>query len=144
MTHLADLMTPDPLTVTPDTCLLEVLSLLHNACCRQVPVVDEAGRLVGIITDRDLRLAVNASALPLDLGRHLAALENLTAVACMTPDPVTVDIDTPFYEAAEMLARRKVGALPVLEGGELVGIVTTTDFLNFIAAEYRPDIAAIP
>lgn len=144
MTRLVDLMTPEPLTVTPDTCLMEVLSLLHNECCRQVPVVDESGRLVGIITDRDLRLVMGSSVLPLNPNERVAALEEATAASCMTRDPVVVDIDTPFYEVAELLARHKFGAVPVLEDGKLVGIVSTTDFLNFIAGTCRPEVAAVP
>jgi CBS domain-containing protein len=53
----------------------------------------------------------------------------------MTPDPVTVSPDTPAYRAAEMLSAYKFGALPVVSGGELVGIITVTDFLDRFAAQ---------
>jgi acetoin utilization protein AcuB len=138
MIRLAELMTANPLTVSPDTCLLEILSMLDNQCCRQVPVVDAVGGLVGIITDRDLRLAMNSNVLTLDLSKRLSWLEEIAAAAYMTPDPLTVDIEMPVHEVAALLAERKFGALPVTREGVLVGIVTVTDFLRYVAEQTRP------
>ena len=136
--RLVDLMTPDPQTVMPDTTLMEILALMNNEGYRQVPVVDRAGILLGIITDRDIRLAMNSSVLNVELSKQLSLLENVTAAECMTPNPLTVDADTPIYEVAEMLNMHKFGALPVMRHNRLVGIITVTDFLNYIIAQTRP------
>ena len=138
MIRLIDLMTPDPQTVTPDTCLMEILALMNNEGYRQVPVVNNVGKLVGVITDRDIRLAMNSSVLNVELSKQLSLLENVTAAECMTRDPITVAIDTPIYEVAELLSQHKFGALPVMKQNKLVGIITVTDFLNYVIAQTRP------
>ena len=58
---------------------------------------------------------------------------------CMTRELITVDVGTPIYEVAEMLALHRIGALPVMRGGELAGIVSVTDFLQYVAAQTRPE-----
>ena len=105
------------------------------AGCRQLPVVDEKGRLIGIITDRDVRLAMNS---PMDTpsrGHEAELVVRATTASCMTPDPITVTSDTPAYRAAEVLSTYKFGALPVVDDQELVGIITVTDFLDRFTAE---------
>jgi acetoin utilization protein AcuB len=105
------------------------------AGCRQLPVVNEHGQLIGIVTDRDVRLAMNS---PMDLperGQEAELVISETAESCMTPDPITISSDTPAYRAAEVLSTYKFGALPVMDNDELVGIITVTDFLDRFTAE---------
>jgi acetoin utilization protein AcuB len=102
--------------------------------CRQLPVLDN-GRLVGIITDRDVRLVMNSPILLHGRWQDEELLDKVTAASCMTPNPITVSPDTPAATAAEMLALYKFGALPVVDAGTLVGIVTVTDFLVWAAEE---------
>jgi acetoin utilization protein AcuB len=105
-------------------------------CCRQLPVVDAVGRFVGIITDRDVRLVMNSPIVLHGRWQDEELLDKATAEACMTPDPISVAPDDPAYRAAEMLSAYKFGALPVVHDGELVGIITVTDFLDrFVAAK---------
>lgn len=133
-----DLMTSMPRTVTPDLPLREVLEYLRDDCCRQLPVVDDSGRLVGIITDRDVRLAMNSPLVLHERWQDEALLEKADAASCMTPNPITIEPDVPAYRAAEMLSTYKFGALPVVRNGELVGIITITDFLeHFITTQKR-------
>jgi CBS domain-containing protein len=66
-------------------------------------------------------------------------LDNITAETCMTPDPMTVSPETPAYQAANMLSIYKFGALPVVDNGVLVGIITVTDFLDYFALQ-RPQL----
>lgn len=135
MLTVGDLMTVNPDTVTADTPLREVIELMKVECCRQLPVVDAAGRLTGIITDRDVRLAVNSPIVLHDRWQDETLIDTATAKSCMTPDPITVSASMPAYRAAEMLSAYKFGALPVVENSELVGIITVTDFLDRFAAQ---------
>lgn len=127
-----DLMTIDPETVSQDTPLREVVAAMNRANIRQVLVVD-GKKLVGIVTDRDIRLAVNS---PLTTEEPLERLELLnehTAVDCMTANPRTVTPDTPIHKVAQLMSMYKFGALPVVDNEELVGIITVTDLLNQMA-----------
>lgn len=130
MLTVNDLMTVDPTVVTPDSSLRHVIGLMKQEGCRQLPVV-ENGKLVGIITDRDVRLIVNSPVVHHERKEDEKLLNEVTAESCMTPNPITITPDTPAYRAAEMLSIYKFGALPVVEGGVLIGIVTVTDFLDY-------------
>lgn len=139
MLTVNDLMTVIPNTITLDTPLRHVIALMKAQGYRQLPVMDD-GRLAGIITDRDVRLAVNSPIL-LDAQRENDnLLDNVTAESCMTPNPITVTPDTPAFRAAEMLSIYKFGALPVVDDETLVGIVTVTDFLDYFVAKEAKSI----
>ena len=129
-----DLMTVIPNTVTPQSMLRQIIELMKAQACRQLPVL-ENGKLVGIITDRDVRLVMNSPLVLHGRWQDEEILDNINANTCMTPDPMTVTPDTPAYQAANMLSIYKFGALPVVDDGELVGIITVTDFLNYFAAQ---------
>jgi len=131
MITVNDLMTLIPSTITPDTPLRHIIGIMKSQGCRQLPVLDN-GRLVGIISDRDVRLVMNSPIVLHGRWQDEELLDKATAESCMTPNPVTVTPDTPAAKAAEMLALYKFGALPVVEGNTLVGIVTVTDFLEFV------------
>jgi acetoin utilization protein AcuB len=140
MLTVNDLMTVEPLTVTLETPLREVIQLMKVEGCRQLPVLDGIGKLAGIITDRDVRLAMNSAFVLHERWQDETLLDTATVESCMTPNPLTVTPDTPAYRAAEMLSAYKFGALPVVENGELIGIISVTDFLEQFAAD-RPVVA---
>ena len=120
MLLVKDNMTKDPFTVPPSEDVRVVFSRLTDLMIRQVPVVD-GGRLLGIVTDRDLRLAV----------AETVGGRGLTVAAVMTPEPVTVSPDTTLKDAARIISRNKFNALPVVgPDGALQGMLTTTDILN--------------
>jgi acetoin utilization protein AcuB len=133
-----DLMTIDPETVTLDTTLREVVSVMNRTDIRQVLVAD-GKKLIGIITDRDVRLAVNSPLTtnePLD---RVNLLNNYTARDCMTVNPRTVTPETPIHKVAGLMSKYKFGALPVEEDHELIGIITVTDLLNQMALLPEPE-----
>jgi acetoin utilization protein AcuB len=134
MLMVNELMTVDPDTVRAETQLLEVINIMKVGGCRQLPVVDSKRRVVGIITDRDVRLAMNSPMVLRERWQDEDLLNAVTANSCMTANPITVEPSTPAYRAAEMLSAYKFGALPVVEQGILVGIITVTDFLDRFAA----------
>ncbi|MFO7538003.1 MAG: CBS domain-containing protein [Chloroflexota bacterium] len=132
MLTVSDLMTSIPTSITPGSSLRTIIAVMKAAGCRQLPVLDQ-GKLVGIITDRDIRTVLNSPIVLHGRWQDEALLDKATAENAMTPDPVTVTPDTPAYRAAEMLSTYKFGALPVVDGDLVVGIITVTDFLNYIA-----------
>lgn len=134
MLTVNELMTVIPLTVNPDTTLRNIIGIMKSEGCRQLPVLDK-GKLVGIISDRDVRLVMNSPLVLHGRWQDEELLDKMTAEGCMTPDPITVTPDTPAYRAAEMLQTYKFGALPVIERDTLVGIISVTDFMGYIAKE---------
>jgi acetoin utilization protein AcuB len=132
MLAVSDLMTVIPYFVTPETPLRRVIEMMKSEGCRQFPVLDD-GRLVGIITDRDVRLVMNSPMVMHDHEQDEELLDKVLADSCMTANPMTVAPDTPAYQAAKMLSIYKFGGLPVLDDDILVGIITVTDFLDYFA-----------
>lgn len=134
---VSDLMTLGPITVDVNASLRIVLMRMKEDGCRQLPVIDQRDHLVGIITDRDVRLAMNSPHVLHDRWQDETLLDSLTAESCMTPNPITISPDSPAYRAAEMLSSYKFGALPVVDGDQLVGIISVTDFLDEYGAQQR-------
>lgn len=132
MLTVNDLMTVNPLTIPPETPLRQVIYLMQREGIRQLPVVDNS-ELVGIITDRDVRLAVDSPVVSDDMPHRKDTIEKFTAETCMTPNPMTVTPEMSAYTVAEMLATYKFGSFPVVDQGVLIGIVTVTDYLTFFA-----------
>ncbi|MBI3031229.1 MAG: CBS domain-containing protein [Candidatus Rokubacteria bacterium] len=141
-----EVMTRDPVTVDPEAPLGTAMDVMRRKRIRHLPVVDDAGRLLGIITDRDLRQATFAPALAehLSLGaqRRLRgigqALEDLRVKHAMTWVVVTTDPEATIARAAVVMFERRIGSLPVVEDGKLVGILTERDLLLALAREF-PD-----
>ncbi|MCP4359210.1 MAG: CBS domain-containing protein [Chloroflexi bacterium] len=137
MLSVNDLMTVIPSSVTLDTTLRTIIGVMKSEGCRQLPVLNN-GKLAGIISDRDVRLVMNSPIVLHGRWQDEELLDKITAESCMTPNPVTVTPDTPIFRAAEILGIYKFGALPVVENDNLVGIITVTDILEFVANELAP------
>ncbi len=121
-------MIRDVVTALPGTSLADGLALMHERRIRHLPVL-ENGRLAGIVSDRDLRgAAPPIGSLPEE--QRLQFLRERRIAEIMKRDVVTVDPMTPIEEAARLMAARTIGALPVLEGDRLVGILTASDLLR--------------
>lgn len=130
--HLvADVMTANPVTVTPRNAIRTAINLMREGGYRRLPVVDR-GRLVGIITDRDLRRAANSPFVVREQWYDNFILDHIEVGSCMTPNPLTVEPSATIAEAARLMRHHKIGGLPVLADGQLVGIITETDLLDFL------------
>jgi acetoin utilization protein AcuB len=129
MRTVADIMTADPDSANPETTLKEALTMMKRHSCRQLPVV-VSGRLAGIVTDRDIRLAMNSPFVLHERGDDESLMRNITVADCMTANPLTVDADAPASHAADLMNTYKFGGLPVIRDGKLVGIVTVSDILR--------------
>jgi len=124
---LEQFMTTDLFTVTEDEPMDLVASLMEWERIRHVPVEDHQNRLVGLISYRSLLRLLAKGQLGQD-GRHTAVSE------IMTPNPITASPEMSTLDAIEIMRRHRVGCLPVVKDGRLVGIVTERDFMN-VAAE---------
>lgn len=127
---ISQFMTPNPYTVTAGTGVPQALRLMHDHNVRRLPVVDDEGRLVGIVSDKDLLYASPSPATTLAVWEIPELLGRIKVKDVMTRKVITVSPKTPVEEAARILADNKIGGLPVLAGSELVGIVTETDLFK--------------
>ena len=124
-----DIMQAQVITATSKTTLPELLRLLERRGFRHVPVVD-GGALVGIISDRDVKGAMVSAATSAEGRERDRLLGRLTAGEIMTRTVTTVAPMFAVEDAARLMVTQKISALPVTEGGRLVGIVTETDVLR--------------
>ncbi|MDD3718400.1 MAG: CBS domain-containing protein [Actinomycetota bacterium] len=127
--RVRDHMSPDPVVLGPEDTLRQARDLIKDKNLRRFPVV-ENGRLVGIVTDRDVRQADISSQVVQERRYVDYILDRIQVRGIMTPDPITVEPDTPIAEAAALILDRKIGGLPVVSGEELVGIITETDLIR--------------
>ena len=109
-------MTPNPVCIGPRETLAKAGALMAAGGFRQLPVVD-SGALIGIVTDRDLR-------------HHTGYLESTLVDAAMTSCPVVISPADSVEVAAKLMIQHKIGAVPVVEHGRTVGIVSTSDLLK--------------
>ena len=130
--RVRDLMTAKPITVDPETPMLEARERMLRERIRHLVVIDEA-RVVGIITDRDVRLNLPSPATSLSVWEINYLLPGVTVGGVMTTSVIVVDPDRPIAEAARIMMDHKIGALPVVEEGRLVGIITESDFVRAMA-----------
>ena len=138
--RVRDCMSVDPATVGPKDSLQKVIGLLRRRDIRSVPVI-ENDRLIGIVTDRDVRQVAPAYPLFRDEAEIRRYTENLTVTAAMTADPMTIAPDEPLVEAAKVLETYRISSMPVLDDGRLVGMLTVTDVLR-VFVEQNTEIAA--
>jgi CBS domain-containing protein len=150
MLYARDIMTTEVLTVSPETSISELSKILENRKIGGLPVVDEGGRLLGVITqsdlvararDLDLPPAINILdfhfylQIPSHLLQRVEKMLGTTVGDCMSPNPVTVAPDTPVSRIAALMDKQKVHTLPVLEGGKIVGVIGKMDLVRAMARE---------
>lgn len=140
-------MSTKPVTIRSDAPITEALRVMRQSQVRRLPVVDDAGQVVGIVSEKDLLYASPSPATSLSIYEMHTMLTQLPVTELMTKDIITVTPDTPLEEAARIMADNKIGGLPVMEQGELVGgptlvgIITETDifkvFLELLGARQK-------
>ena len=126
-----DLMTESVKTVGPNDTLATVYDLMDAEHFRHLPVSDDDGRLVGILSSQDLfRARAGSRELPLSAQREI--LGSMKVDEIMNTAPETVEPGADLRDAAETLLEYKLGCLPVIEGDSLVGIITEADFVRHV------------
>jgi CBS domain-containing protein len=138
-----DWMTPNPVIVSPNTPLPEALQTMKMHNVRRLPVV-EGGRLVGIVTRGDLRGAQPSDATSLSIFELHYLVGRITLSEIMTRNPITVTPATTIQEAARLMLQHKVAGLPVVSGGQVVGIITESDIFRLVVKTWEQSGEPVP
>lgn len=123
-------MTKHVITVKTTAAVDDTLRRMRTEKVRRFPVVDNEGRLIGLVSERDLLYAAPSPATSLSVYELHYLYSRIKVEQVMTRDVITVNADDPIEEAARLMVDHKIGGLPVLRDGELVGIITETDIFK--------------
>lgn len=121
--HIANWMTRNPSFITPQDTLAQAKQMMDDGHFRRLPVV-ENGKLEAIITERDLR-------------QHWGYLDSTKVSAAMTSGPVTINPSFKVEDAVQLMLKYKIGGLPIVEDGKLIGILSTSDVLRALLEVLR-------
>jgi acetoin utilization protein AcuB len=125
-------MNPNVITVDADDSMLDATKLLKEHNIRHLPVL-EKGKLVGVITDRDLKRASPSDATALEAHELLYLIANIKVREIMTKNPITVPYNYTIEEAAELLLQARISGMPVVDkDGEVIGTITQTDLFKVL------------
>lgn len=136
--NVADIMTAKPTTIHRDSNLREALELMEKTGCHHLPVLGTDGHLIGIISDRDCRTAINSPYILREQWQDVELVNQLRVRTLMTPAPMVIPPDASADEAARLMLNNNISCLPVMRDETLVGIITRSDILTaFIALHQR-------
>jgi acetoin utilization protein AcuB len=127
--NVRDLMMTNLITTGPETSMLEARRLMNDKRIRHLLVTD-GPKLLGIVTDRDIRLNLPSPATSLSVWEINYQIARMSVASVMTNGPIIVSPRQDAKEAAMLMLDHKIGALPVVDGGKLIGIITETDLLR--------------
>lgn len=134
-------MTKNPITVKPDLPIAEALEWMRREKVRHFPVVDKKGKLVGVVARDDLLYASPSPVTSLSMWEVTYLMSQVTVKEAMSKDVITTAEDTALEEAARMMFDEKIGCLPVMRDGDVVGIITESDlfaaFLELFGGHQR-------
>jgi acetoin utilization protein AcuB len=123
-------MSKHPITITEDTPVNQAIMLMRNEKVRRLPVLNDRGALVGIVSEKDLLYASPSPMTSLSIHEVHYLLSRVTVGEIMTREVITVSEYTSLEEAARIMADKKIGGLPVVRYGKLVGIITESDLFK--------------
>ncbi|HSM55898.1 MAG TPA: CBS domain-containing protein [Candidatus Sulfomarinibacteraceae bacterium] len=130
-------MTPEPVTITPNTTLPEAHRLMMEHSIRRLPVMQD-GHLVGIVTLGDVRGAEPSGATSLSIWEINYLVSRLRVEEIMTPRPFTINESATLGEAARLMLKYKVSGLPVLDdSGRVIGIITESDIFRMVVKNWQ-------
>ena len=135
-THVRDIMSEQVVTISSDDTLSTVEDIMTLGRVRHMPVV-RAGQLVGVVSERDLLRASLSNLSEFGNEQRRAFLQVVEIKRVMSAPPIVIDPDASVEEAALVMAERKIGCLPVVEGSRLIGMLTETDVLRYFAGVTR-------
>jgi acetoin utilization protein AcuB len=127
-------MSLSPITIGLNASLADAIRLFVKHNIRELPVV-ERGKLIGIVTDRDIRQVSPSYPLFRDEQEIREHLQNMQVSCAMSPDPLVVSPATGLVEAANRMIQYRIGSLPVVDEGRLVGVISVTDLLQLFVEQ---------
>ena len=130
--HVGQIMRRELVTISPDTSLVKAKELLAEKLIDHLLVVDKNGKLVGIVSDRDLKQAWASPATTLSAHELNYLLKQLSVDSMMVKKTITISPGTTIERAGRIMQENRISALPVMENQELVGIITTTDVMGVL------------
>jgi acetoin utilization protein AcuB len=134
-------MSRHPITITADVHIDEALKMMRDNKVRRLPVIDKDGQLMGIVSEMDLLYASPSPATSLSVYEIHYLMARITVQDVMTKEVISIEEDTPLEEAARIMVDNKIGGLPVVRNGTVVGIITETDlfkiFLELLGAREK-------
>ena len=125
-----DRMSPEPICAKPDMAVTEAQALMRDNHIRHLPVVDDEGQLVGLVTQRSLLKALPSEVSHFSRFEVSYVLAKIKVRDVMVANVLTIDEDTAIEEAARIMADQSIGCLPVMRAGGLVGIITDNDLFT--------------
>jgi CBS domain-containing protein len=131
--HVRDLMTGEVATLQRNDKLSIADQVMQLGRIRHMPVLDEDGQLCGVVSQRDLFRGSLAKAFGYGSVAQKRVLDTIAVKEVMATEPATVTPDQPLADAAALMLERKIGCLPVVQDGKLVGILTESDFVAWFA-----------
>lgn len=132
---VADRMSKPVKTIAPDLPIQEALNRMRAENIRRFPVVNGVGKLVGIVSESDLLHAAPSNATSLSVWELTYLMTKITVDQLMTQEVVTIEENTPIEEAARLMADQRIGGLPVVKDGKVVGIITETDLFKLFVEQ---------
>lgn len=127
--NVSDIMTEKPITIHQNSTLRDALEKMEQIGCHHLPVVDSEGHLVGIMSDRDCRKALDSPCLLREHWQEKEIAKHLLTRALMTPAPIVTEPGASAEEAARLMLVNRISCLPVMRSETLIGIVTKSDIL---------------
>jgi acetoin utilization protein AcuB len=135
--YVSDIMTARPVTIHQDVTLRRALEAMEQIGCHHLPVLNSDKMLVGILSDRDLRTALNSPYVVRERWQDDELPNKLRVRTVMTLAPIVIEPDVSADEAARLMLTHHISCLPVMRSETLVGIVTTSDILMAFMNLYR-------
>ena len=126
---VSDIMTERPVTIHQDESLKTALAKMTANGCQHLPVLDDEGHLVGILSDRDCRKALQQPIILQEFWEETDLIDHIPVRSLMTAAPIVVEPKTSASEAARLMLIHHISSLPVMRGETLVGIITKSDIL---------------
>jgi CBS domain-containing protein len=127
--NVSDIMTANPVTIRQEATLHDALEEMERVGCRHLPVMGQYDHLVGILSDRDCRSALNSPYILRAWWEDDELARKLQVRTIMTPAPIIAEPGMPAEEAARLMLKHHVSCLPVMRSETLIGIITTSDIL---------------
>lgn len=135
--NVIDIMTANPVTIRPDKPIRLALERMAATHCKHLPVMSQQGHLIGILSDRDCRHALNSPFTTRESWQKDPLAEQLLVRDVMTAAPIVIEPHSPAAEAARLMLTHRIGCLPVMRVETLIGIVTRSDVLVAFMNVYR-------